>query len=72
MDAEIIMIMTVFIAERKPVNQLPEASEKEYEDVWVAGSGGWRREVGGEYMATARQGRGCPSQKVAIIRHNQV
>lgn len=40
MDAEIIMIMTVFIAERKPVNQLPEASEKEYEDVWVAGSGG--------------------------------
>lgn len=33
MNAEIIMIMTVFIAERKPVNQLPETPEKEYEGV---------------------------------------
>lgn len=39
MKAEIIMTVTVFIAERIPVNQLRETSEKEYEGVWVAGSG---------------------------------
>lgn len=39
MDVEITMVMTVFIAKRKPVNQLPETSEKEYEEV----QRGWGR-----------------------------
>lgn len=66
MESEITMKMTVFIANRKPVNQLSGTSEKEYEGAWEG------ENIREENMATTCRGRGCLSQMVVIIRHHQV
>ena len=68
MDTEITMMMAVLIAKRKPVNQLSESSEKEYKGVW----GGGREEGRRRLHSNNIQGRGCLSQMVVIIRHNQI
>lgn len=55
MDAEVAMMMTVFGAKRKPMNQLPKSSEKKYEGVsWmlVAGGSTWQQHAEVEDVLT--------------------
>lgn len=55
MDAEVAMMMTVFGAKRKPMNQLPKSSEKKYEGVsWMSVAGGstWQQHAEVEDVLT--------------------